>query len=1011
MVSLTQSHSAMTTHSAITLRFLVILLAVLTIALAGRADAAVPPPLYTAAPSYQPEDRYVATSVFHWYTANGGQLSGPWRPLEGRPNWTGEPEWWRGQIKQMMSANIDVLYVHLMTQTEAQRVNLFKALAQLRAEGYDTPKVAPFLDPMVIWHEQPLVNLATEPGKNEFVGHYVRFFDQYFSANTDQHATDYLARQDGKPILNTWHVKFNLSNLASLTRADVSNRLAAAHSVFTNDFVMVTTALNPPTLSFADEQVPQFEVNQYYRAVTFNGLQSVQLKGGYWDQNVRNPGSFLARAGGTHYRDAWNQVDRDTTRRIYIESWNEYDEGTGIYAADTVQPPYVAPANTGGNMDTWSATGDPFEYIKTTATGAAAFNDIPALGSTILWHNFPATLIPGETRTATVIIRNTGDESWSAAKGFRLGQTDAGPAFVANKRVLLDNTQDEIPVYGGIFRGRPKVFTVNLTAPATPGHYTTHWRMQRDGTGAFGAELTVPMEVKVKAAGTVTLGNLAQVADGTARQVSATTTPPGLNVALTYNGSPYPPTSAGTHVVSATIDDPNFHGQAGSLLIVTEDVNLLAGVGGFEGQSLGSMVTSPPDVVDASTIPGWRVFNVDSANASFTASIIANASAGSRAIRLAVNNTGGTASYALDQWAPSMHTPVTVGSVYTVAFDAAWIAGLTANNLLFHVQEFDAAGGFLGNGLAAVRSVATTGYQTHQFIYRPVNAATAGIGLFFGPLRGGVGTTTLSIDNIQLHVAPPLPDGGFEFSSIGTTAGGPGAFVNTTTFPGWRLFSVGSPPIASLTGEIVDAGGFNGGSPGRRALRLDIENTGTPAAHDYGLDNNNARSPVVPGKTYTLSYDAALVAVAGSLTLNVSIAEFDSAGSFTGTQGGFTPTLTADQTFRRHTHEYVIANPNTTQVVIAFRPVTTGGGTLVLDNVRFTPFVANTPPHVSSAVNGASFELGWPESHLGWRAQFNTENIADPAAWKDIPGSETAHQFNLPISPALPAVYLRLVRP
>src|SRR5690606_8128499 len=124
----------------------------------------------------------------------------------------------------------------LMTQTEAQRVNLFKALAQLRAEGYDTPKVAPFLDPMVIWHAQPLVNLATEPGKDEFVGHYVRFFDQYFSANTDQHATDYLARQDGKPILNTWHVKFNASNVASLTRADVSNRLAAAHSVFTNDF-------------------------------------------------------------------------------------------------------------------------------------------------------------------------------------------------------------------------------------------------------------------------------------------------------------------------------------------------------------------------------------------------------------------------------------------------------------------------------------------------------------------------------------------------------------------------------------------------------------------------------------------------------------------------------------------------------------------------------------------------------------------------------------------------------
>ncbi|HSH15038.1 MAG TPA: MBG domain-containing protein, partial [Verrucomicrobiae bacterium] len=400
-----------------------------------------------------------------------------------------------------------------------------------------------------------------------------------------------------------------------------SNRLAAAHSVFTNDFVMVTTALNPPTLSFADEQVPQFEVNQYYRAVTFNGLQSVQLKGGYWDQNVRNPGSFLARAGGMHYRDAWNQVDRNTTRRIYIESWNEYDEGTGIYAADTVQPPYVAPGNTSGNTDTWSATGDPFEYIKTTASGAAAFNDVPDQDAIVLWHNLPATLTPGEAREAVIIVRNTGDESWTAAGNFKLGQADADVAFVAGKRVLLDDAQDEIPVYGGIFRGRPKAFAVTLTAPMTPGQYTTHWRMVQDGTGWFGEELEVPIEVKTKSAGTLTFGDVTQVADGTPRSVSVTTIPPGLNVTLTYNDSPFPPTDAGIYIVSGMIDDPDYFGRTASLLIITDDPNLLAGTGGFEDQVLGASVTTPPDVVDGVTIPGWRVFNVDSANASFTASI------------------------------------------------------------------------------------------------------------------------------------------------------------------------------------------------------------------------------------------------------------------------------------------------------------------------------------------------------------------------------------------------------
>ena len=72
----------------------------------------------------------------------------------------------------MMMANIDVLYVHLYNDpnTDQIQVNLFNALNQLRAQGYDTPKIAPFLDPMITWYQQPLVDLATTAGKDTFVG-------------------------------------------------------------------------------------------------------------------------------------------------------------------------------------------------------------------------------------------------------------------------------------------------------------------------------------------------------------------------------------------------------------------------------------------------------------------------------------------------------------------------------------------------------------------------------------------------------------------------------------------------------------------------------------------------------------------------------------------------------------------------------------------------------------------------------------------------------------------------
>lgn len=440
--------------------------------------------LGTAAASFALDDRIVSTSVFHWYVPSGGQLSGPWVPLEGRIHWDGTVGWWRFQVQQMMAANVDVLYVHLIPQLEFVRVNLFRALRALREEGYDVPKVAPFLDPLITWHDGTPPDLATEAGKDELASHYVRFFEQYFAVNPDQHAADYLARIDGRVVLDTWHVFF-LSNVAALTREDLESRLRGAldHPVFDGGIYMVTTGLNNPVFSFADERVPQFEINAYYHEVTHNGITAAQLKGGYWDQNVRDPGDFLPRDGGGPYAEAWAQVDADVDR-VYVESWNEYDEGTGIYAA---QPGAGVPTGTNPNTDVWSASGDPFEYVRTTAAGAAAFNETPALGARVLAHTLPASVEAGATVRATVTVRNEGDAVWSAAAGFAfgpVGEAAGGEAVPV----------PAVPVFDGVVRGRPVTFDIEWTAPDVAGTYAVRWSML-DGEAPFGDELAATVEV------------------------------------------------------------------------------------------------------------------------------------------------------------------------------------------------------------------------------------------------------------------------------------------------------------------------------------------------------------------------------------------------------------------------------------------------------------------------------------------------------------------------------------
>ncbi len=67
---------------------------------------------------------------------------------------------------------------------------------------------------------------------------------------------------------------------------------------------------------------------------------------------------------------------------------------------------------------------------------------------------------------------------------------------------------------------------------------------------------------------TVTLGNLSQPYDGTAKAVSATTDPTNLVVWVTYNGSASAPTNAGSYTVIGTISDARYYGSATNTLVI-----------------------------------------------------------------------------------------------------------------------------------------------------------------------------------------------------------------------------------------------------------------------------------------------------------------------------------------------------------------------------------------------------------------------------------------------------------
>lgn len=408
---------------------------------------------------------FVTTTVFHWFTTTEGNVRGPWQPLGGRRAWTGTVEFWRRQIREMMMAHIDAIYLHCIDAYEEQRAEFFEAHASLRAEGWDVPKVAPFLDPFYLWRENP-IDAATKRGKDEFTRHYIRFYEQYLAANRDPQAASWLLTVDDKLAIATWWVCSLVRNVESLQRDDVESRLrkALARRIpqLAKGIYTISTALVDPDLAFSDERVVMFSGYAYGIHSVHQGVDVWHVQAGYWDQNIRSPGYLLPRDGGKNYRRAWDAVvaNKAHVHRAYVESWNEYDEGSGIYAAEP-SPPF-ADRSMHRCDDVFSDAGDPYEYIRTTARCASLLNGRPAIAARIVRIRHPELARPGDVVDIDVVVRNEGSVTWQ-------GEIEAQVTIVVRgrRRELLSTTitvpHDEL----GVVRGQ--AVNVRMSVRVPPG--------------------------------------------------------------------------------------------------------------------------------------------------------------------------------------------------------------------------------------------------------------------------------------------------------------------------------------------------------------------------------------------------------------------------------------------------------------------------------------------------------------------------------------------------------------
>jgi autotransporter-associated beta strand protein len=84
-----------------------------------------------------------------------------------------------------------------------------------------------------------------------------------------------------------------------------------------------------------------------------------------------------------------------------------------------------------------------------------------------------------------------------------------------------------------------------------------------------------------------------------------------------------------------------------------------------------------------------------------------------------------------------------------------------------------------------------------------------------------------------------------------------------------------------------------------------------------------------------------------------------------------------------------------------------------LGSLRVAAPVATNPTNIVAVVDGSNLNLSWPADHIGWRleTQTNALSVGLSTNWSVWPGSDTTNAISVPISPANPTVFFRLVYP
>jgi len=298
------------------------------------------------------------------------------------------------------------------------------------------------------------------------------------------------------------------------------------------------------------------------------------------------------------------------------------------------------------------------------------------------------------------------------------------------------------------------------------------------------------------------------------------------------------------------------------------------------------------------------------------------------------------------------------------------------------------------NTLSTFNGLTTNGYGNGFAFYNTQGSLINTNVLDDGPLALSASTLTVS-NNLTLFPTTAL---NFTLSTNVTRL----AVVGNLTLGGTNYISAGSG-FTNGTYTLMTYTGTLSGSPPVLAA--------TPAGYNYSFNTGTAGQVNL---VVTLLAPTNLVVTGTNLLINLNWNSVAGANTYNlkrgTTNGGTYPTVFSGLTATNY------ADANVTNAVNYFYVVSAvGAGGESSNSLQATaaPLPSNQPTNIVMQSGGGQLQISWPQDHLGWRLQIQTNNLSQGiwTNWATVPNSTNVMQANIVINPTNGAVFLRLVYP